>query len=127
MTLKIQDILGFASFYEVAKSAKLPIKTSYRLNQLNKAISEELQFYREKVQIIIKQFGELDENGNPILTEDGKGVKLRPGMENECSLAMQELQTLEITLPDICFSIEELGSMELSASEIEAIIPFIKE
>lgn len=127
MQLKMQEILGFASFYEIVKNQKLSMKTAYRLTQLAKAIDEELQFYREKLQEIIKEYGEMDENGQPVSTNDGAGIKLRTGVEPECYAAMQELQNFEVTLPDIKFNIDEFDNVELSTSEIGAIIPFIEE
>jgi hypothetical protein len=91
MQLKMQDILGFSSFYGAIRSQKLSMKTAYRLTQLARAIEEEMQFYRDKLQAIIEEFGEMDEEGRPILTEDGGGVKLRQGVERQCFDAMREL------------------------------------
>ena len=127
MQLKMQDILGFTAFYETVKAQRLSMKTAYRLTQLAKAIDEELQFYREKLQSIIQQFGELNENGQPILTEDGGGIKLRPGTETECVAAMSELQNFEVELPDIKFHVEDFGNIELSSTEMIAVLPFIEE
>lgn len=127
MQLKMQDILNFSDFYNSVKTQKITMKTAYRLAQLAKAIETELQFYREKLQAIIAEYGEKDENGQPIPTEDGGGIKLRPGSEQECVAAMQELQELEITLPDIKFNIEDFGSIELSVENISAILPFVEE
>lgn len=127
MQLKMQDILNFSDFYNSVKTQKITMKTAYRLAQLAKAIETELQFYREKLQAIITEYGEKDENGQPVPTEDGGGIKLRPGSEQECVAAMQELQELEITLPDIKFNIEDFGSIELSVENISAILPFVEE
>ena len=127
MQLKMQDILNFSDFYNSVKTQKITMKTAYRLAQLAKTIETELQFYREKLQAIIAEYGEKDENGQPIPTEDGGGIKLRPGSEQECVAAMQELQELEITLPDIKFNIEDFGSIELSVENISAILPFVEE
>ena len=127
MQLKMQDILNFSSFYDSVKSHKITMKTAYRLAQLAKAVETELQFYREKLQAIIAEYGEKDENGQPIQTEDGSGIKLRPGSEQECVVAMRELQELEITLPDIKFNIEDFGNIELSIDDISAILPFMEE
>ena len=127
MQLKMQDILGFASFYETVKAQKLSMKIAYRLAQLAKAIDGELQFYREKLQAIVQEFGEMDEEGKPVTTEDGGGIKLRPGTEAQCFSAMKELQEVEVTLPDIKFHIEDFGDVELSMTEMAAILPFIEE
>ena len=127
MQLKMQDILGFSVFYETVKSQKLSMKIAYRLAQLAKAIDGELQFYREKLQAIIQEYGEMDEEGKPVSTEDGNGIKLRPGTDMQCMAAMQELQMLDVTLPDIKFHLEDFGDIELSMTEMAAILPFIEE
>ena len=127
MQLTMQDILGFVGFYDSVKSQKLSMKTAYRLAQLAKAVEGELAFYREKVQTIINEYGEKDENGELIPTEDGSGVKLRPGTERECFEAMRELQEIEVTLPDVKFSIEDFGNVELNPTEMASIFPFIED
>ena len=127
MQLKMQDILGFTSFYDTVKSQKLTMKTAYRLARLAKAIEDELQFYREKLQAIIREYGEMDEQGNPIPTEDGKGIKLRPGTETDCFTAMKELQEINVELPDIQFSIEDFENIELTTNDIAVMLPFFKD
>jgi hypothetical protein len=127
MQLQMQDILNFSAFYDAVKSQKLGIKTAYKLSRLNKAIETEMQFYREKLQAIITEFGLFDENGMIVSVENGKGIKLRPGVETECFTATQELQLLEITLPDINFSFEEFENVELTVEEMNAAMPFWTE
>jgi predicted transposase YdaD len=127
MQLKMQDILNFVSFYDLTRSQKLSIKTAYRLARLAKVIEEEVQFYREKFQVILQEYGEKNENGQLVPTEDGSGVKLIQGMEEACFSAIHDLQELEVTLPDIKFNLEEFGDMELTTNDIGSILPFIEE
>lgn len=127
MQLKMQDILGFSACYESIKVQKLPMKVAYRLAQLAKAADNEMQFYRDKLQAIVMEYGEMDSNGQPVPTEDGEGIKLKSGSEAACYKAMQELQEIEINMPDIFFTVEELDTIELSAIEISTLLPFIKE
>lgn len=127
MQTQMQQLLSFSEFYNEIKSQKLSIKTAYRLAQLNRAIENELQFYQDKVQSILQEYGEHDENGQLVPTEDGRGVKLMPGTEHKCYAAMAELQSLDVELPDIKFNIEEFGEATLSPEHMEAILPFIEE
>lgn len=126
MLIKMKDILNFTTFYDSIKFTKLPIKTSYRITQLAKTIETELSFYRTKLQEVVDEYGEKDENDMFVLTNDG-GIKIRPNMEKECYEVMSELQELEITLPDITFTFEEFDNIELEPQLMEAIFPFIKE
>jgi hypothetical protein len=127
MQLKMQDILGFTSFYDTVKSQKLTMKTAYKLAQLAKAIEGELQFYREKLQAIVAEYGMLDDEGRPVPTEDGNGIKLRPGTEEACFIAMKELQDIEVTLPDIVFSINDFDGVELTVADMGTMLPFMAD
>lgn len=127
MQLKMQDILGFTSFYDTVKSQKLTMKTAYKLAQLAKAIEGELQFYREKLQAIVAEYGMLDDEGRPVPTEDGNGIKLRSGTEEACFIAMKELQDIEVTLPDITFSINDFDGVELTVADMGTMLPFMAD
>jgi hypothetical protein len=48
-------------------------------------------------------------------------------MEEICYQSLKELQEIEITMPDIYFAIEDFDTIEISATEITAILPFIKD
>lgn len=125
MQLKMQQILGFPTFYAIVKNSRMPMKTAYKLSKLGVAIDTELAFYREKVQAVVSEYGLLDENGRPVPTDDGQGVKLRPGTEADCFAAMQELQDIEVVLPDITFSIDDFDGLELTVEELGHIVPFL--
>ena len=127
MKLKMQEITNFTIFYEAVKDSKLPIKTAYKLTKLTKAIESELSFYREKLQAIIKQYAQLDENGNAIPTDDGSGVKLRPETEADCYAAIYELQDIEVELPDIKFTFDEFEGTQLTIAQINTAMNFFEE
>jgi hypothetical protein len=127
MQLKMQDVLGFVTFYETVKNQKLTMKTAYKLAQLARAVESESTFYRESLSKIIDQYGQKNELGEPIHTEDGTGVKLITGKEEECYKAILELQNVDIELPDIQFDIEEFANIELTVTEMGAILPFLKD
>lgn len=127
MQLKMQDVLSFVTFYETVKNQKLTMKTAYKLAQLARAIESESTFYRETLSKIIDQYGQKNEQGELIPTEDGTGVKLMAGKEEECYKAVFELQNVDIDLPDIQFDIEEFANIELTVTEMGAILPFLKD
>ena len=123
----MQEIINFTTFYEAVKDSKLPIKTAYKLTKLTKAIESELSFYREKLQAIIKQYAQLNENGCAIPTDDGAGVKLRPETEADCYAAIYELQEIEVELPDIKFTFADFENTQLTMAEINSAINFFEE
>jgi hypothetical protein len=127
MNLPIYQILAFPQFFEKVKEQKVSFKTSYKLTILAKEVETHYNFYTEQFSKIVMEYSQKDENGNPIPTEDGQGVKLMEGTTTECYAKFNELRELNIELSNITFSIDEFANLELSPMEVNAIIPFIKE
>lgn len=126
MTTQMINIINYNIFYDEVRTAKISLKLAFKLSNLSKAIGEKLDFYQEELQKILKEYGEFDENGNIVPTEDGRGVKVKPGTEVECMTKINELQSLEVELPDISFDIEEFGNIELTLDVFNIITPFLK-
>lgn len=127
MQVKMNEILNFATFYGVVRNQKLGIRTAYKLNQLARAIDVEVKFYQEKFQEILNEYGEKDENGQLIYINNGEQIKLREGMAQTCYAAINDLQQLDVELPDTKFSIDEFANIELTADNIGYAIPFIAD
>jgi hypothetical protein len=125
MTVKMHEIINFGYFYDEVKNQKLSFKILYKLSNLAKAIDEKTAFYREKLQEVLHEFGELDENGNLIPTDDGRGIKIRIGTEQECYAKVDELQNLEVEMPDIKFDIDDFGDIEMTIDTFNLIRPFL--
>lgn len=125
MILKMGEIVNFNYFYNEVKDKKLSLKVLYKLSNLAKAIEEKTVFYREKLQEILKEYGEFDENGNLVPTADGNGIKLKPGTEQECITKINELQSLDVDMPEIKFTIEDFGNIELTMEVFNLITPFL--
>ena len=127
MTLKMYQIIDFPVFFEKVKSQPLPFKTSYRLTLLANKVQEHANFYQEKFRELILEYSQKDENGNPVPTEDGQGVKLMEDKTVEAQTKLIELQQLDVEIPNVKFSIEDFGNVELTVAEMNVIIPFIEE
>lgn len=127
MKLQIQSILNFSQFFPHTTQTKLPIKTAYKISRLATAIEQEVSFYQTKFREIVEEYCLRDENGNFVPTADGQGFKIVEGKEAECNQAMFELHTLEVELPDITFDIDEFDGLELTISDLNGIMPFIKD
>ncbi len=125
MILKMSEIINFNYFYDEVKSQKLSFKVLYKLSNLAKAIDEQTAFYREKFQEILHEYGELDDKGNLVPTEDGNGIKVKPGTEQECIGKINELQALDVEMPDIKFDIDDFGDIELTMEVFNLITPFL--
>lgn len=122
----LEKVIKLNDFIESVKGNKLPFKTSYNLIKLSKFIETETKFYQEKIQEIIQEFGAKDDDGKYIYTENGAGIKLIEGKEEECFTRIQELANIEVELPDINFDITEFKDVELTPEQIEAGMPLFE-
>ena len=114
-------------FYNNIKNTKLPLKTAYKLNKLFIQINEELLFYQQKFTEIINEFGKRDENGELMYSSDKTSIEIMDGRRLECQQKIEELQNLEVNIEGIEFTTDELESLNLTISEVECLMPFIKE
>jgi hypothetical protein len=125
MNIKIHQLADFPSLFEKLKSQKLTFKTSYRLTLLAKEIEKHITFYQESFRDLIIEYSKKDENGNPIHTDDGQGVKLVEETMVEAHQRLNELQDLDVELPDYKFSPDDFGDIELTLLEMNVLLPFI--
>lgn len=127
MLTKITSFQDFATFYDFVKDKPIPLKTAYRLAKLAKTAEENLGFYRDKFQALLAQYGEKDENGNFVYTEDNTGIRLKPDTQAEFAEKMNELDTLEVEVADIKFDLEEFDGLEIPPATLIPILPFIND
>lgn len=124
--MRMYDIVNFQQFYTIIETKKMPIKTTYKLAKLKKALESEVEIYQTELTKIIQEYAQKDADGNYIYTEDKKSIKIIPGSEKECNLKLLELQNLEIHIEDIKFDISEFEELELSLNDINFLMPFIQ-
>lgn len=106
----------------------MPIKTTYKFTRLFKEIDENVEFFNKTLSDLLNNYGQKDENGEYILTEDSNGVKIKEDKYDECLEKINELNALEANLIyQPIFKIEELENLELSMNELELLMPFIEE
>lgn len=124
--MKMYEILDFSKVYNSIKDEKMSIKTAYKLNKLIKKIEEENNFYNIKFHEIIEQYAEKNDQGEYQYIDENS-IKIKEGKEQECYKKVSELQNLEIEIPNINFSIEELGDINLTINTVNMLMPFIEE
>lgn len=127
MDLKISQVMEFHSVYSTLKEQDMPIKLAYRLNQIEDICEKKVMFYEAKMRDIIAKYSEKDNDGNPVFLEDNKSIKIKADCVQECTERIQELAELDVELPDIKFTLDQLGELKLSVTEVKALMPFISE
>ena len=125
--MKISEVLGFPAFYQAVRAEKLPIKTAYKLSKLSKAVAKEVEFYQESFQKIMDTYAQHGEDGNYIFTEDGQGIQIQDGKQEECFKKIEELKDIDIEMPAITFKFEDFEDVSISADEMDSLVPFLDE
>lgn len=90
----------------------MPAKTAYKISKLSNFLKDDANFYTERLSQIIEQYGEKDENGEPVIS--GNGYKIQEDKTDECAAAIKELSGIEATTPDTKIYLSELDNVELS-------------
>lgn len=105
---------------------EISFKTAYKVSKLLQSIQKEIEdFYKPKFKELIDQYAELDEDGNPI--EDEVGIRLKVETQNEFSTKADELNNLEIEVPETKFTLEELENININPRKIMNIQVLIEE
>lgn len=107
-------------------SQKLPLPVAYKLNKINNAASKEADFYQEKFSEIVEKYAKKDEEGNLVFSEDGEQIMIKDDLISECNEALEELMNLEVEIDNLGLTIDAFGdNIECTATEIDAIVPFL--
>lgn len=125
--MKMYEVLELQNLYNSIAHIKLPLKTTYKFTRLMKRAEEEINFYQEKFQEIVEEYGVKEENGQYKLTPDGMSIVIIPGKEVECNQKIAELRNLDVLIDGIKFSIEELEGIDVSISELSCLMSLIED
>jgi len=127
MVVKVtmDDVLNFRGAAEFIYSAHVPLKAAYKINKIKKKIEEEFNFYSEKFQEIVNTYARKDEEGNIVYSDDGDQILIKEGTIDECNTALEDLHNLTIEIDNLDLTIDDLGDIECTPDELEAIMPFL--
>lgn len=125
MIIKSSTIQELEKIFSEINNKQFNIETQYKFIKIKKKLKEEIEIINNQIQILIDNYGEKDKNNNLILTENG-GIKIKADALQECENKIKAINELNIQLPDIYFSLEELKPLNLSFYQLEILEPFIK-
>lgn len=127
MKISIYKLISILGLENELSNQKFSIKTAYTFSKIFSRAREELEFYQTKYREIISLYGEKDEDGEFVLSENGNIIYIQKDKIEECKDKLNELQNLEVDLPDYKIHLDELDSIKLSTNEISILLPFICE
>jgi dissimilatory sulfite reductase (desulfoviridin) alpha/beta subunit len=104
---------------------EMSVKQCYKIMKFLLAIERESNVFAETYDKIISEYAERDANGKIVLLDNGN-IKIATDKIEKCKNKIEELNNLEIELPDCCFTLEELEDVKLTPRELYAIEPILK-
>ena len=125
MLIKRAKLGPLVDIIEKLSSQQFSIQTQYKFLKLKQSLTPEWEIYQEQ-RTGLQQYLEKDENGNLIYSDDG-GVKVDMNRYDELMQAVEEMESIDIQLPDIFFSLDELSNLGLTLGELSELEPFIKQ
>lgn len=125
--MKLSQISNLLRVCNTLQDKPLAVKIAYKFAKIKAKLQEDEEFYLTKLQEIIAKYGKTDDNGNYVIAEDGSSIRIKEGMVEDCQKAIEELESIEVELPDIKFTLEELDKLDLTLNQMELFINFIEE
>ena len=125
MNITMREVMITMSLYDQIKAIKLPVATAYKFSTLFKALKEHSSFYQDELTKIIEEYALRDDDGK-IISLGQDTVKLQEDKLDEAQKSFAELSELEVEVPDVKFSLEELEKLELTVSDLEILTYFIQ-
>ena len=126
MIYKNEDLQSLQQLLSKIKTMNFSIQTQYKFLKIAKAVKSELEISEEQKESLIQSYAEFDDKGQLIISEQG-GIKIKEECLQECAKKINEINSLQITFPDIYFSLDELEPLGLTLGELELLEPFIKD
>lgn len=124
--MTLSNVDAFFNVYEKLKTIKMPIRIAYKFAKIASQYRDDYRFYQEQMAVILNEFVEKDENGQPV--KAGEGFALKKDSMEQFSNRVQVLASQKIDDPISRFTLEDLdGWGEITPSELESLIPFTTE
>lgn len=126
MIYKNENLQSLQQLLSKIKTMNFSIQTQYKFLKIAKTVKSELEISEEQKESLIQSYAEFDDKGQLIISEQG-GIKIKEECLQECAKKINEINSLQITFPDIYFSLDELEPLGLTLGELELLEPFIKD
>lgn len=124
--MKLYEILNLDETLKSLSDKTFPAKVSFKLLKLSTFCAGEVETFQTVLSQIANKYGARDKQDKLIPLENGSGIKLKAGSENDAQKEIDELYGMEIQKPDIHFSEEDFEKIELPMKDLKVFLPFIE-
>lgn len=124
--MNILTLINTAKIFNQIAQTKISSKLAYKIMKLCKSVADEEEFYNSKRNEMINMYAQRDENGQIVVSDDGM-ISISPEKIDEAQAALQELNSIEVKVPNIKFTLTELDELKLSVADMFVLDAFIEE
>ena len=104
---------------------EMPIRLAYKITKLLSQIEEDYTFYMEEVRKIALKHAKKNESGEPEI--EGANISIQEGHMDILEKELLDLSKVDVSKPDICFTLEELEILQITPTNLQILLPFIEE
>ena len=125
--MKLNKIEPLYATLSILTEKEMPFSLSYKFTKILDKIETDYQYFVKKMREIINKYADKDENGELIIKDNN--IQIKKDFISLAEKELNELNDIEVTIPDISFSVEELmlgffwGVIPLTVYEISCIFP----
>lgn len=123
--MKLSEIKLLEDTLILLSQKELPFRVSYKISKMLSLTEKDAIFFTKKFRDIIQKYALRDEKGEIVF--EGDNVKIDSTFLSAAEKELAELNDLDIDDIDVFFTLEELENLEIKPSELQALLPFIKE
>lgn len=122
MILTNREMVTFLNSVGIIKEMALPVKASYAIAKNIKKIEKEIEVYNEERAKLLDKYGEKDEEGNLVVSEE-QNIKIVPENVEKWNKDLNELLDIEVEVDihKLKFSVLEESGTVMSISGIHSI------
>lgn len=124
--MNILALMNAARVFNQVAQTKISSKLAYKIMKLCKSVADEEEFYNNKRNEMINMYAQRDENGQIVVSDDGM-ISIMSDKIDEAQAALQELNSIEVKVPNIKFTLAELDELKLSVADMFVLDAFIEE
>lgn len=125
MEISFNRLSPLYKFLQEVRQEKIPTTVAFKFYKLFKAAEENITFFQEEYTKLLKEFAQIDEDGQFKYTDDG-AILIQEGRVQECANQIDKLNKEMAQMPDIKFTELELETIPGITIEIlEILEPFM--
>ena len=126
MKVTLNELTDLVEAVKGLYTIPLPFDTTLALRKFIKEADVATEVFKEKYRALFDKYCELDENGQLIPGEDEGSFKLKDDIDSqEMMKEFNELETLEVDLPDFTINEKDLSSQKMSLSTLGILEKYI--